>query len=338
MTSPQPRRSLPSLPPFMLARATMILLALVIVTSSVTGAYAQTESMPASEHSHDHGGSDATSTPTAEEQAAAERLVAATRQGTSRYADAAVAEREGYRQVTPFAFYGARVAHFQRDGYVLDSQTLDPTRPEHLIYLKADDGSLSLVGVMFLAPTGQGPAIGGPLTRWHAHDDLCVNLSGLAVPALPDGACTEGTFTPAVEMLHVWLIDHPDGAFAELPPPEIVTVATPWDNTGGSLAVIASLIDFDAMYIAIGDVLHLDPADVARRVENGESWAEMAVAEGVPRDDLEQVVLDRLTSDLDRAVTDGDLLSEQRDLLVQVMPLVIGRIVDLHLGDPWIAG
>jgi hypothetical protein len=338
MTSPQPRRPLSSIPTFMRASVAMILLALLVVTSPVTGAYAQTEPMPAGEHSHEHGGMGNTSTPTAEEQAAADRLVATTRQGTTRYADVAVAEREGYRQVTPFAFYGARVAHFQRDDYVLDSQTLDPTRPEHLIYLKADDGSLSLVGVMFLARTGQGPAIGGPLTRWHSHDDLCVDLSGLAVPALPDGTCTEGTFTPAVEMLHVWLIDHPDGAFAELPPPEIVAVTTPWDNTGGSLAVIASLIDFDAMYVAIGDVLHLDPADVAQRVENGESWAEMASTTGVPRDDLEQRVLDRLTIDLDRAVTDGNLLPEQHDLLVQVMPLVVGRIVDLHLGDPWIAG
>jgi hypothetical protein len=291
-------------------------------------AHAQVEPTPAKGHTHDHTGDDPA--PTAEEQAAANRLVAATRKGVARYADITVAEQEGYRQVTPFAFYGARAAHFQRDGYVLDGVTLDPGRPEHLIYLKADDGSLSLVGVMFLAPIGEGPSIGGPLGTWHSHDDLCVNLSGLAAPALPNGTCAEGTFTPAVEMLH------PNGPFEELPPPGIVTVATPWDNTGGSLAVIASLIDFDAMYVAIGDVLQLDASDVAQRMESGQSWSEMATMQGVPRGELEQVVLGRLTSDLDREVADGDLMPEQRDLLVSVLPSVIGRFVDLHEGEPWI--
>jgi hypothetical protein len=138
-------------------------------------------------------------------------------------------------------------------------------------------------------------------------------------------------------MLHVWLIDHPNGPFEELPPPSMVTVATPWDNTGGSLAVIASMIDWEAMFAAIGDVLLLNPGDVAQRMEDGESWADMAATQNVPRGDLEQVVLGRLTSDLDRAVRDGDLMSEQRDLLVQVLPLVIGRIVELHQGEAWIA-
>src|SRR5215211_1440919 len=46
--------------------------------------------------------------PTAAERAAADRLVAETESGAERFLDFAVAQAEGYVQVTPFAFYGVR--------------------------------------------------------------------------------------------------------------------------------------------------------------------------------------------------------------------------------------
>jgi hypothetical protein len=274
-------------------------------------------------------------TPTADEQAAADRLVAATRSGAARYTDSTVAEQDGYRQVTPFAFYGARAAHYQRDAAVLDGRLLDPQHPEHLIYLKDDAGRLTLLGVMYLAPLGQGPAIGGPLTAWHTHDDLCANRVGV-VPMLPTGTCLAGTGPLQLEMLHIWLVDHPEGPFAEAPPPSAVTVTTPWDGTAGSLGAAASLLDWSALLGTIGDLLGLRPDEVARRMAAGESWAEMAAAQGVPRADLETAVAEQFTRDYDRAVATGDMTPAQRDLLVRALPEIIGRIVELHRGEPWL--
>jgi hypothetical protein len=301
------------------------------------GAAAQVApSTPTASHGdHDHGHMTQQGTPTAAEQAAADRLVAATRSGTARYTDSLVAEQEGYRPVTPFAFHGARAAHYQRDAAVLDGRILDPQHPEHLIYLKDDDDHLTLIGVMYLAPIGQGPAIGGPLTSWHTHDDLCANRDGV-VPMLPTGTCLAGTGPLQVEMLHIWLVDHPDGPFAEEPPPSAVTMTTPWDGTGGSLGAAASLLDWSALLGEIGDLLALTPDAVARRMAAGESWAEMAAAQGVARAELEAVVAAQFARAYDRAVDNGDMTLAQRDLLLRVVPEITGRIVELHRGEPWL--
>jgi hypothetical protein len=137
-------------------------------------------------------------------------------------------------------------------------------------------------------------------------------------------------------MLHIWLVDHPEDPFAEAPPPSVVTVTTPWDDTGGSLGAAAMLLDWPALLGEIGDLLALSPNEVALRMEAGKSWAEMAVAQGVSRADLEQAVAEQFTRDYDRAVANGDMTSAQRDLLVRVLPEIIGRIVELHRGEPWI--
>jgi hypothetical protein len=319
----------------------MVLVVLSVLLSLAGSAAAQvTQSTPTAdaagshgEHDHGHLGED--TPPTAAEQAAADRLVAATRLGAARYTDSTTAEQDGYRQVTPFAFYGARAAHFQRDLAIIDGRLLDPRRPEHLIYLKTADGRLTLIGVMYLAPPGQGLPIGGPLTSWHTHRDLCANRRGV-VPILPTGTCLSGTSPLQLEMLHVWLVDHPEGPFAEAPPPSAVTVTTPWDDTGGSLAAVASLLDWRELLGGIGDLLALSPDEVARRMGAGESWAEMAVERGVARSALEEVVAGQLTRDYDRAVANGDMTPAQRDLLVRVLPGIIGRIVELHRGEPWL--
>jgi hypothetical protein len=318
--------------------------ALVVATvllSLTGGALAQETTPPPTadttepSHDHDHGPMTERGMPTAAEQVAADRLVAATRNAVARYRDSAIAEQEGYRPITPFAFYGARAAHYQRDAALLDGRLLDPQHPEHLIYLKAADGRLTLIGVMYLAPVGQGPAIGGPLTSWHTHDDLCANRDGV-VPMLPTGTCLAGTAPLPLEMLHIWLVDHPNGPIAEAPPPSTVTVTTPWDGTGGSFGAVASLLDWTALLGKIGDVLGLSPDAVADRMEAGESWAEMAAAQGVSRADLEAVVSAQFRRDYDRVVATGDMTPAQRDLLAQVLPEIIGRIVALHHGEPWL--
>jgi hypothetical protein len=61
------------------------------------------------------------------------------------------------------------------------------------------------------------PEVGGKLTQWHVHNNLC--FSGPRVAGLTDaeGNCgaglTKGTETP---MIHVWTEPHPCGPFAAL--------------------------------------------------------------------------------------------------------------------------
>ena len=153
---------------------------------------------------------------------------------------------------------------------------------------------------------------------------------------LPTGTCLTGTFPLQLEMLHIWLDAHPEGPFAEAPPPSAVTVTTPWDGTGGSLGAAASLLDWGALLGAIGDLLALSPDEVARRMEAGESWAEMATAQGVPRVAIEAAVAEQFARAYDRAVATGDMTPAQRDLLVRVLPEIVGRIVELHRGEPWL--
>ncbi|MDQ7828160.1 MAG: hypothetical protein QN122_08025 [Armatimonadota bacterium] len=150
---------------------------------------------------------------TPEQQAAAAHLLAAVRAGIARFADRQVAEAEGYRQSGPWRFQTWGPAHFGNPLYRQDGRLLDPQRPEGLVYLKLPEGREVLLGAFFVAPRGQGPRPGGPLTEWHSHE--CLTGDGRRLRS-EGGACPPGTeLRPArVEMLHVWTFDNPDGPFA----------------------------------------------------------------------------------------------------------------------------
>ncbi len=170
-------------------------------------------------HPHDDG----RTTPTAAEVAAADKFVADVRAGTARFADFSQAQAEGYQQVTPNPI----IAHYMSKPYALDGRVVDPARPEQLIYLTLPNGQKKLVGVMFLAG-GQGkpgPQIAGPLTQWHAHDNICFTPTGTVGGVLDaNGQCPPGTAFRGTswEMLHVWLVDNPNGAFDEGLPAETI--------------------------------------------------------------------------------------------------------------------
>ncbi len=78
---------------------------------------------------------------------------------------------------------------------------------------------------MFMLPTGETlenvPDIGGPLTQWHVHEDLCFTddddapqVAGLS-PV--DEPCREPLVRlAAVPMIHVWIVANPCGPFAAL--------------------------------------------------------------------------------------------------------------------------
>jgi len=173
---------------------------------------------------HGHGAPSDASGATAEQRAAAERLSAETKASARRWATQAAARADGFRPITP-VWNG--IQHWHNQAFHTDGTVLDVSAPEELIYASTSKGPV-LVGVMYVMPeVGQaGPKVGGPLTVWHAHDDLCFTpdamVVGFARPTCPAGSMN----VPTPEMLHVWVVDNPAGPFAEeMSPAALVAVA-----------------------------------------------------------------------------------------------------------------
>jgi hypothetical protein len=156
---------------------------------------------------------------TLEQQARAENLIAITLLRLPKYSDYHVAERDGFVSI------GDGVTgdeHFVKQAYFDDGHILDPDYPESLVYKPHPDGTKTLAAAMYMMPPNTGwseiPDVGGPLTQWHIHDNLCftpdAKVGGLTNP---DGTCTP----PLVKvvnspMIHVWIQKHPCGPFAAL--------------------------------------------------------------------------------------------------------------------------
>ena len=107
--------------------------------------------------------------------------------------------------------------HFVNKEYVFDGETLNPEKPEVLMYYKTKEGDF-LMGVMFLAIGQRGPQVAGPLSKWHFHIDrrMCYERGVLPIGTVDEaGSCETGFHNVrSPEMLHVWFFDHPDGRFA----------------------------------------------------------------------------------------------------------------------------
>ena len=107
--------------------------------------------------------------------------------------------------------------HFVNVEYVFDGETLNPEKPEVLMYYKSEQGDF-LMGVMFIAVGQRGPQVAGPLSKWHYHIDrrMCYEQGVLPIGSITEaGSCEAGfTNTRSPEMLHVWFFDHPEGRFA----------------------------------------------------------------------------------------------------------------------------
>ena len=157
------------------------------------------------------------SKPTPEQRAAAEDLIdrcerAVQSNGWESF-DQAVAD--GYRLVE-----GDRQHHYRSD-YILDDRILDPEHPEFLMYYPTPERR-RLVGFMFYVrkPLERGPQIGGPLTVWHYHiwSELVCFVEGMYAlgQSATRGRCPDNLVPKyrSPEMLHVWLIDRPNGPFA----------------------------------------------------------------------------------------------------------------------------
>jgi len=149
----------------------------------------------------------------AQEKGAAE-LAEATAKGVRKYRDLHAAQRDGYRAAQPLQGLGV---HFDNKAYQSDDRILDPERPEQLVYA-IGGGKAVLLGAVFQMQTAgvPGPAVGGPITRWHAHN-VCVTIAppGFGVVS-PFGTCPSLTLTATTpEMMHVWTIEQPDGPYAD---------------------------------------------------------------------------------------------------------------------------
>jgi hypothetical protein len=65
------------------------------------------------------------------------------------------------------------------------------------VYLEQPDGSLRLLGAVYTVHRAEpAPTHGGPIFRWHTHDETCGSFY------VEPGSC-EDTF----RMLHVWTTD-----------------------------------------------------------------------------------------------------------------------------------
>ena len=153
------------------------------------------------------------------ERAAADALYAEVAATAARYRDPAAAAADGYR----VGVIRGDDHHAVNHAYEHDGRVLDPARPENLVYAATAAGPV-LLGVMFELPAvgARGPAPGGPLTVWHAHERVCVSLLPPALGGLvsPFGTCPVGAVTVPVtaEMLHVWTAPGAPQRFGDLDP------------------------------------------------------------------------------------------------------------------------
>ena len=158
------------------------------------------------------------------EQARAEQLVRDTLRDLPRYASTAAAYADGYRSINDGV---TGTEHYVKWAYVDDGHILDSKYPESLVY-QYRNGVQTLVSAMYMLPFGarftDAPDVGGPLTQWHIHNNLCLVdnptdplqkvVGGLTGS---DGSCPPGSTKAASSpMLHVWIVANPCGPFAPL--------------------------------------------------------------------------------------------------------------------------
>lgn len=158
---------------------------------------------------------------TPQQQARAENLIAITLARLPQFSDPAVAEAAGFHSIGD-GFTGHE--HFINWSYIDDDKVLDPDYPESLVY-STSSGKRELVSAMFMLPRGSTlddvPDVGGELTQWHVHDDLCFTDDPVA-PQVRGVTSVGGPCSPPlvkldpVPMIHVWIVPQACGPFAAL--------------------------------------------------------------------------------------------------------------------------
>jgi hypothetical protein len=140
--------------------------------------------------------------PTASQEAAANELVAQTAATLAKYTSLSAATAAGYTPATNPDGYLVHYANWR----IAKTDGFDPSSPAFLMYANTVEGP-KLLGAMYLgpAPCTPGPDVGGPLTQWHAHDNLCLSAGQVVGRTSAAGTCAAGVHnTNTYFMLHVW--------------------------------------------------------------------------------------------------------------------------------------
>ena len=118
--------------------------------------------------------------------------------------------------------------HLLYDGGNPAYQGLNPQDPSSLVYATNVKGHAPiLLGAMYLMPGSEnGPQVGGGLTRWHSHLEVCqggrIIVAGFNVALR--GHCDPSSWRDqyTTQMLHVWVVRYPGGVFSD----DLSTAAT----------------------------------------------------------------------------------------------------------------
>jgi len=175
----------------------------------------------AEEHAHGPNLPDVAAA-TDDQRARAEALWKASVASAERWRDPEAAAAAGFRFRDGEAGPERRVRflHAPNPAWRADGRVLDPDRPETLVYRNGPGGELTLVGVMYTAARGApGPAVGGPITRWHDHESCRDPVTRAKLGRPVDGACPQGqVHRRSGEMMHVWFTGDLATAFARRAP------------------------------------------------------------------------------------------------------------------------
>lgn len=157
-------------------------------------------------------------TQTSLEKNRADEFYLRTVESLKRWDDVNVALAEGYVRDESQDF-----THYANANFLFDGETLNPDKPEYLMFYDTPKG-IKLVGAMFIVEslTGHGDQFGGLETVWHFHDYGEGVCAPIQVPkdlrdkyGISKGHCDQGYLVKrSTEMIHVWIIDHPEGRYA----------------------------------------------------------------------------------------------------------------------------
>ncbi len=164
---------------------------------------------------------------TPEEEAAAMELLTETKEVLWQWNDEQARYDAGFRSIGDGP---TGTEHEVNWNWIDDGVTLDPDKPESLVFRVEPDGTKVLEAAMFMAEPGASdeeiPDVGGPITQWHIHNNLCFSPAQ-EVDGFPqrrvvgltnaEGTCDNGEYLePHAPMLHVWVVPHKCGPFSSL--------------------------------------------------------------------------------------------------------------------------
>jgi len=161
---------------------------------------------------------------TADQQARAEDLLYRTRVKLPKFALTKTALENGFTSIQDA---GTGVEHYINWSYINDEHELNPDYPESLVYQVGAGGKRTLVSAMYMVgdeyDLATVPDVGGALTQWHIHNNLCFDqdpsvtgVTRVVGVTSENGPCSFGIKLKPNPMLHVWLVPQKCGPFAAL--------------------------------------------------------------------------------------------------------------------------